>query len=202
MIEEITTELRESARLKEWLADNLSGTIAAAAAAMIAACKAGGKIAFCGNGGSAADSQHLASELVGRYKIDRPAISALALTTDSSLLTAVANDYGFEQIFRRQVEAILGPRDVLIALSTSGNSPNVNLAVEAAKKKGALTIGFIGRDGGQLASLVDISLVVPHSDSCHIQECHITIGHIICGLIERELSSPQNSPSMASQGER
>ncbi len=189
MREAIAAELRESARLKEWVAAHLIDNIAAAAAAIIAAYEEGGKVVFCGNGGSAADSQHLAAELVGRFRQDRPAYAALALSTDTSILTAIGNDYGYDQVFQRQVEANLGPHDGLVALSTSGRSPNVNLAVEAAKKKGATTIGLTGRDGGKLASLVDISIVVAHDDSPRIQECHITIGHIICGLIERDMEA-------------
>jgi len=146
-------------------------------------------VLFCGNGGSAADSQHLAAELLGKFRQERSPLAAIALTTDTSILTAVSNDLGFEHAFARQVEALIGSGDVLIAISTSGNSPNVLEAVLAAKKHNAKTIGFVGRDGGKLAQLVDIPLVVQAKDAARIQECHITIGHVICGAVERELFS-------------
>ncbi len=142
---------------------------------------------LCGNGGSAADSQHLAAELLGRFRQERAPLAAVALTTDTSVLTAVSNDTGFEHVFARQVEALIAPQDVLVAISTSGNSPNVLEAVVVARKHNAKTIGLVGRDGGKLARLVDIPLVVRAEDAARIQECHITIGHTICGVVEREL---------------
>ncbi len=149
----------------------------------------GGKILFCGNGGSAADAQHLAAELVVRLRgeFNRPAIAALALTTDSSILTAGGNDLGFETIFARQVEALGQPEDLLVAISTSGNSPNVLKAVQVAQQKGIFVIGLTGGTGGALAKAADFTLIVPSSVTAHIQESHITIGHIVCQLLEEML---------------
>lgn len=144
----------------------------------------GGTIYWCGNGGSAADCQHLAAELVGRFKRERGPYASVALTTDTSVLTAVGNDYGFEHVFARQVQALLCPNDVLFCLSTSGNSPNVLRAAEAARRNGALVVGLTGRGGGFLSPLVDYGLFVACTESAHIQECHIFAGHVICGLIE------------------
>lgn len=148
---------------------------------------AGGKIVFCGNGGSAADSQHLATELTVRYKKDRKPIAAIALTTDSSALTAIGNDIGFDALFSRQVEALCGPNDLVIGISTSGRSPNVLKAVEAARALGARTAGFLGRDGGPISKVVDIPLIVPSNTTARIQEYHIMIGQMLCGALEIEL---------------
>ncbi len=182
------TQLAESARLKLWLAENLADRLAIAARLVAEALRRGNKVMFCGNGGSAADSQHLAAELVGRYRRNRPGLAALALTVDTSALTAIGNDFGFEEVFSRQVEALGQPGDVLVAISTSGRSPNVLRAVEAARALGLKTVGLVGRDGGQLAGLVDLALVVPSEDTARIQECHITLGHILCDLVEGELA--------------
>lgn len=149
--------------------------------------KQGGKILFCGNGGSAADSQHLAAELTGRFIKDRRPLAAVALSTDSSALTCIGNDYSFDEVFARQVVGLGRSGDLLIGISTSGNSRNVLRAVEEAKKQGMQTIGLLGRDGGQLRSLCDHSIVVPSLVTARIQECHILIGHTLCGLIEQEL---------------
>ena len=147
----------------------------------------GGKILFCGNGGSAADSQHLAAELTGRFVNDRRPLAAIALSTDTSALTCIGNDYSFDEIFARQVAALGRTGDLLIGISTSGNSRNVIRAVEDAKEIGIKTIGFLGRDGGQLKNLCDYNIVVPSDVTARIQECHILIGHTLCGLIEQEL---------------
>ena len=147
----------------------------------------GRKILFCGNGGSAADAQHLATELTIRYTKDRPALAAIALTTDTSALTAAGNDLGFERLFSRQVEALGQPGDVLIGISTSGRSKNVIKAVEVARDKGMKTIFFGGGDGGDLAGLCDVSIVVPSKTTARIQEMHILIGHVFCGHIEQRL---------------
>jgi D-sedoheptulose 7-phosphate isomerase len=147
----------------------------------------GGKILFCGNGGSAADSQHLAAELTGRFINDRPPLAAIALSTDTSALTCIGNDYSFDEIFSRQVQALGRVGDILICISTSGNSINIIRAAEQAKKLGLTTIGLLGRDGGALCDICDISIVVPSSVTARIQECHILIGHTLCGLIEQEL---------------
>ncbi|MER3398616.1 MAG: phosphoheptose isomerase [Chloroflexota bacterium] len=180
--------MAESARLKLWLAENLADRLAIAARLVAEALRRGNKVMFCGNGGSAADSQHLAAELVGRYRRNRPGLAALALTVDTSALTAIGNDFGFEEVFSRQVEALGQPGDVLVAISTSGRSPNVLRAVDAARALGLKTVGLVGRDGGQLAGLVDLALVVPSEDTARIQECHITLGHILCDLVEGELA--------------
>ena len=147
----------------------------------------GGKLMLCGNGGSAADSQHLAAEFTGRFIKDRPPIAAIALSTDTSALTCIANDYSFEAIFARQVQAIGKPGDCLIAISTSGNSGNVLAAVAAAKALGITCIGLLGRDGGKLKAVCDISIVVPSQVTARIQEAHILIGHSLCGAVEQQL---------------
>lgn len=148
------------------------------------AVKTGSTVFFCGNGGSAADAQHLAAELVGRFQKERRGMAAVALTTDTSILTSISNDYGYEYVFARQVEALIQPRDVLVGISTSGNSPNVVRAVEAAKAKAAYTVGFTGRHGGRLADLCDICLKVPADVTARIQEAHILAGHIICQIVD------------------
>lgn len=142
---------------------------------------------FCGNGGSAADSQHLAAELTGRFIHDRRPLAAIALSTDSSALTCIGNDYSFDEVFARQVTGLGRPEDLLIAISTSGNSRNVIRAVEEGRQLGMQTVGLLGRDGGQLRGLCHHSIVVPSNVTARIQECHILIGHTICGLIEQEL---------------
>jgi D-sedoheptulose 7-phosphate isomerase len=148
----------------------------------------GGKILICGNGGSAADSQHLATEFVGRYETERRAIMAVALTTDTSALTAIANDYGFERIFSRQVEALANPGDCLIAISTSGTSPNVIEAVMEARKHGCKVIGMTGMDGKKLASLSDACIMVPSSRTARVQEAHITVAHVWCEMIDKRIA--------------
>jgi D-sedoheptulose 7-phosphate isomerase len=142
------------------------------------------KILFFGNGGSAADAQHLAAELSGRYKIERKGLPGIALSTDTSALTAIGNDYGFDEVFRRQVEAIASQGDLLYGISTSGNSTNVNKAIEFGRSIGCKTIGITGRNGGNLKKLSDLCIVVPSDNTAIIQEVHITIGHIICGYID------------------
>ena len=154
----------------------------------IDAVRGGGKLMFCGNGGSAADAQHLATELTVRYKADRRPIAALALTTDSSALTAIGNDFGFDDLFSRQVEALARPGDVVIGISTSGNSENVIRALTAARDLGAVAAGLGGRDGGRMAGLADPLLVIPSDDTARIQEMHILLGHMLCGALEQELN--------------
>jgi len=149
--------------------------------------RTGGKLMLCGNGGSAADSQHLAAEFTGRFIKDRPPIAAIALSTDTSALTCIANDYSFDAIFARQVQAIGKPGDCLIAISTSGNSGNVLAAVAAAKALGITCIGLLGRDGGKLKAECDIAIVVPSQVTARIQEAHILIGHSLCGAVEQQL---------------
>ncbi|MER2491878.1 D-sedoheptulose 7-phosphate isomerase [Catenovulum sediminis] len=140
----------------------------------------GGKIVFCGNGGSAADSQHLAAEFVVRFKKDRRALASIALTTDTSILTAHSNDYGFDTVFARQVEALCSDKDVVIGLSTSGKSPNVNLALQAANDLGATSVAFTGRDGGLIKDIAQLSVIVNHPETARIQEAHLFMGHWLC----------------------
>lgn len=158
---------------------------------LAAVLSAGGKLMFCGNGGSAADCQHLASELTGRFVKDRRPLAGLALTTDSSALTCIGNDYSFDDVFARQVQGLGRAGDALIAISTSGNSGNVIRAVEAARTMGIYTVGLLGRDGGKLGALCDNSIVVPHAVTARIQEAHLLIGHTLCGLIEAEMGLGQ-----------
>jgi D-sedoheptulose 7-phosphate isomerase len=162
--------------------------ISAVAVLMADAIRAGGKVLFFGNGGSAADAQHIAAELVGRYLKDRRALPAIALTTDSSVLTCVSNDYGFEHVFRRQVEALCRPGDVAFGISTSGRSPNVIEALEAARAIGARTVGLTGASGGAMQSVCDECIRFPSEDTPRIQEGHTLIGHILCEIVEDELT--------------
>lgn len=166
----------------------LAPSIEAAARLWAAALGAGGKVMLCGNGGSAADAQHLAAELTGRYEMNRRGMAGLALTTDTSAITAIANDMGYESVFARQVEALGRPGDVLYAISTSGNSPNVLRAAETAKAMGVAVIGVTGEGGGALAPLSDVLIAVPAKRANHIQELHIAVGHMLCGIVERELN--------------
>jgi D-sedoheptulose 7-phosphate isomerase len=153
----------------------------------VSALRAGSKLLFAGNGGSAADAQHWAGELVSRFYFDRPGLPAIALTTDTSILTAIGNDYGYDYVFARQVEALGRDGDVLLAISTSGNSANIVRAIEAAHARGIKVIGFTGQGGGRMASLCDICLRMPSSETPKIQEGHEFAGHLLCGLIEHEM---------------
>lgn len=188
MKEIVMRELEESARIKRLVAKELADEIVQASQWVMECFKAGGKVLFFGNGGSAADAQHIATELVCRFKKERRPLPALALSTNSSLVTAQANDKGFETIFSRQIETWARKEDIAIAISTSGNSSNILEGMKKAKEKGIKTVGLIGKGGGKLKSLVDLSLVIPSDDVPRIQEAHITIGHIICHLVEKELS--------------
>ena len=190
LIQKIRAQLDESCRVKQSFSPELLGRIAQFAERASAALAAGGKVVLFGNGGSAADAQHLAAELTVRLQRNRPGLAALALTTNTSILTAAANDYGFEQVFARQIESLVSRGDVLVALSTSGASPNVLRGIEAGKKRGAWVVGMTGETGGTLAGQVDILINVPARDAQRIQEAHITIGHIVCSLIE-ELRFPR-----------
>ena len=182
--EEIRRQLAESARIKQSFSGELIGRIAQFAEKSGAALRAGGKIVFFGNGGSAADAQHLAAELVVKLRTERPGLAALALTTNTSVLTAAGNDYGFDRIFARQIESLVAQQDVLVALSTSGTSPNILKGVEAGRQRGAFLVALTGESGGALAGKVDLLLNVPSADPQRIQEAHITIGHIACSLME------------------
>jgi len=183
--EEIRRQLAESARVKQSLPDELVERISQLAEKSAAALRAGGKIVFFGNGGSAADALHLAAELVVRLRAEREGLAALALTTNPSVLTAAGNDYGFERIFSRQIESLVAANDILVALSTSGDSPNILRGVEAGRARAAYLVAFTGETGGALAGKVDLLLNVPSRDPQRIQEAHITIGHIVCSLIEQ-----------------
>ena len=160
--------------------------LARLAADVLAAWDRGGKLLVCGNGGSASDSQHIVAELVGRFLGERPGYAAVALTVNTSTLTAVGNDYGFDEIFARQVQALGGPHDVLLVLSTSGNSPNCVRAVEQARASGLRAYGFLGRDGGRLRALVDGAVIAPSDHTPRIQEVHIFLGHLLCEILEAE----------------
>ena len=159
------------------------------AQAMCATLRAGGKILWCGNGGSAADAQHLAAEIIGRFRRERPAMPSIALTTDTSILTAVANDYGYEAVFSRQVEALGAPGDLLVGISTSGNSRNVVAALETARRRGLVTVAFTGIGGGKMAALADYLFAVCSRDTARIQEAHILAGHMVCDWIELDSMS-------------
>ena len=178
--------LYESAEVKKTVADTLTGEINEAIQMARASLAKGGKLMFMGNGGSAGDAQHIAAEFIGRYKKERRPVAAIALTVDSSILTCVGNDYGFDAVFSRQVEGLAKKEDVVIGISTSGNSENVIQGIEKAREIGAQTIGLLGNEGGKLKDRVDLAIVVPSSDTARIQEAHITIGHIICEILDEE----------------
>ena len=185
-----SSEMEEHERVLGATREALREPFARLVAVCLKAVRNGNKIVFFGNGGSAADAQHLATELAVRYERDRAPIAALALTTDTSTLTAIGNDYGFDDLFARQVEALCRPGDVVIGISTSGNSENVIRALKAARNLDAVAAGFGGRDGGRMRGLADPLLVVPSDDTARIQEMHITLGHMLCGALETELSPP------------
>ena len=185
-MERVKNLLNISADLKKTVAETLSSEILDAAQKIQDRLESGGKLMLMGNGGSAADAQHIAAELVGRFKKERKAIYELALTVDTSSLTALGNDYGFDTIFERQVEALTNKNDAVIGISTSGNSENIIRAVNKANSIGAFTIGFLGNDGGKLKDAVNLPIIIPSNDTARIQEVHITIGHIICEIIEED----------------
>ncbi|MDD5155630.1 MAG: D-sedoheptulose 7-phosphate isomerase [Candidatus Omnitrophica bacterium] len=181
----------ESIQVKEEILRSSLGQIVEITELAIDCLKRGGKVILFGNGGSASDSQHIAAELVGRFKKDRAGLPAIALTTNTSILTAVANDYGYEFVFAKQVEALAGKNDLVIGISTSGKAKNVACGIKQAKKMGLKTIALSGGDGGDLAKLADVSLLVPSNVTARIQEAHITIGHAVCEIIEQTLFQEQ-----------
>lgn len=185
--EKISFHFNEHLKLIATLPVTLSESIKDAGSEIADSLAKGGTLFWCGNGGSAADSQHLAAELVGRFKKDRNALRSIALTTDTSVLTCVANDYSYEDIFSRQLEALARDGDVLVAISTSGKSENILRGLGAAKTHGVKTIALLGKDGGQAKALADLAIVIPSDSTARIQEAHILIGHIFCDLIEQEL---------------
>jgi D-sedoheptulose 7-phosphate isomerase len=194
-MDDITQSLRDSAALKLEVAAAQADVIQAMIDTIWASLNNGGKLLLCGNGGSAADAQHLATECMARLQEDRRPLPAIALTTDTSLLTAAGNDWGFETIFARQVEGLGRAGDVLLAFSTSGNSGNIIQAVMQAKRQGLRTLGFLGKGGGALRELVDLALVIPSSSTQRVQEVHITVGHVLCEVLEsRVLHGDMNIP--------
>jgi D-sedoheptulose 7-phosphate isomerase len=186
-VDELRTLVADSVALKQDFFERSGAKVLEAGHIMVDSLRAGNKILAFGNGGSAADAQHFAAELVNRFGFDRPALAAIAFTTDSSILTSVANDSDFRMVFRRQVEALGSEGDVALAISTSGNSPNVIEAVTACRDKRVRTIGLAGRDGGALADQVELCLTVPHRETSRIQEVHSMIVHVLCQIIEDEL---------------
>ena len=187
MMEMIHQEMLSHQRVLEQTIANLQSHIYTAYIIVTEGLKNGNKILLCGNGGSAADAQHIAAELSGRYKVERRGLAGIALTTDTSVLTAVGNDYGFDHIYERQVQALAQPGDVLIGISTSGYSKNVVRALNLARAMGCKTIGLSGRDGGVMHEFCDVNIVVPSNDTPRIQEMHIMIGHIICQGIDKNI---------------
>jgi D-sedoheptulose 7-phosphate isomerase len=187
----IKTQLADHRAVIQKIEDALAGTISDMAETITTSLASGKKLLIMGNGGSAADAQHFAAEIIGRFKLERPALPAIALTTDSSILTAIGNDYGFDAVFIRQVEALAVSGDVVIGISTSGNSPNVRAALVKARALGCTTIALLGRDGGSINGSVDIPVIVPSHDTPRVQEGHITIIHIVCDLVERRLFGNQ-----------
>lgn len=189
IVSEVEAHLEGLAETATRTAAELSGTIAEVAEKVLHALDAGRTLFFCGNGGSAADAQHLATEYVVRFRRTRRALAAVALTTDTSLLTAASNDLGFEQVFARQIRALASADDVLFLHSTSGESPNLLEAARAARDIGMKTVALLGRGGGRLKDAVDVAIVVPTEDGAHAQELHLAIGHAICDIVESRMAS-------------
>lgn len=187
MIQEITAQLSAHRDVITRIEQELSPRIADLVTLLAETFGRGGKLLVMGNGGSAADAQHFVAEIVGRFKMERRGLPAIALSTDTSILTAIGNDYGFDMVFRRQVEALAVAGDVVIGISTSGNSPNVQQALELAREKGCRTVGLLGKDGGSIKAVCDLALIVPTNDTPRVQEGHITIIHIVCDLLEKTL---------------
>jgi len=189
MINYIKEQIQASIDTKQNILNDeaLMQTIAQVGRECVDLYKNGKKTLLAGNGGSAADAQHIAAELVGRYGFDRPSIPSIALTTDTSNLTAIGNDYGYDKVFSRQMEGMGSEGDLFIGISTSGNSVNIVNAITAAKGKGVKTVALVGRDGGEMARIADYAIIVPSNDTPRIQESHILIGHMICDIIEKEL---------------
>ncbi|HUI40933.1 MAG TPA: D-sedoheptulose 7-phosphate isomerase [Terriglobia bacterium] len=184
----------ESIAVKQLILEDraLGGCLEKVAQETLRTLTAGGKVLLFGNGGSASDAQHIAAELVGRYKLERRGLAAIALTANTTSLTAIANDYAYERVFARQVEALAAPGDVALGISTSGNSPSVLRGVQAAKTRGAITVGLTGKSGGRLKAEVDYCVQVPSAETARIQEVHILIGHILCEFVEGEIFRAPN----------
>lgn len=193
MEQDISSQLRQHREVMKVMEERLVPAVAATVELLVEALGRGSKLLVMGNGGSAADAQHFAAEIVGRFKLERRGLPAIALSTDTSIITAVGNDYGFDMVFRRQVEALATAGDVVVGISTSGSSKNVHAALLLAGELGCRTVGLLGRDGGSIAGIADIALTVPSHDTPRIQEGHITLIHIICDLVEKRLF-PDSSP--------
>jgi D-sedoheptulose 7-phosphate isomerase len=194
----IEQQFIDSADLKYQSAQTLSKPIAAAVGALLMCVTGGGKVMACGNGGSAADAQHFAAEFVGRFERERPELGAIALSTDSSIMTAIANDYNFDQIFSKQVRALGQPSDVLLAISTSGNSRNVLAAIEAAHERDLIVVALTGKGGGKIGQLLretDVHICVPHDRTARIQEVHLLVLHCLCDGVDSQLLGEQENPS-------
>lgn len=187
MIAEIGVQLAAHREVITRIEQDLSPRIADLVTLLAETFGRGGKLLVMGNGGSAADAQHFVAEIVGRFKMERRGLPAIALSTDTSILTAIGNDYGFDMVFRRQIEALAVEGDVVVGISTSGNSPNVQQALELAREKGCRTVGLLGKDGGSIKAVCDLALIVPTNDTPRVQEGHITIIHIVCDLLEKTL---------------
>lgn len=187
MITEIASQLAAHREVITRIERELSPLIAEMVTMLLQTFERGGKLLVMGNGGSAADAQHFVAEIVGRFKMERRGLPAIALSTDTSILTAIGNDYGFDRVFHRQVEALAVPGDLIIGISTSGNSLNVLHALELARETGCRTVGLLGKDGGSIKNLCDLALIVPSSDTPRVQEGHITIIHILCDLLEKTM---------------
>jgi len=192
MDQSIRQSIKEHIDLMQVIGASIVPKIRTAAEWMLETLNNGNKILLAGNGGSASDAQHLAAEFVGRFQRERLSLPAIALTTDTSILTAVGNDYGFHKIFSRQIEGLAGKGDLFVAISTSGNSNNVVEAVDTCKKRSCRTVGFLGRDGGKLGGMVDLPIIVPSDNTARIQEAHITIGHIICALVDEHFKGGEH----------
>ncbi len=187
MITDIISQLAAHRDVITRVEQELTPLIAEMVTLLVDTFNRGGKLLVMGNGGSAADAQHFVAEIVGRFKMERRGLPAIALSTDTSILTAIGNDYGFDKVFRRQVEALAVPGDLVAGISTSGNSPNVLQALELAREKGCRTVGLLGKDGGGIKNLCDLALIVPTNDTPRVQEGHITIIHIVCDLLEKSM---------------
>lgn len=187
MADTVKEIIRESIKVKEAVIIKLSKDIKDTASLIAVSLKKGGKVILFGNGGSAADAQHIAAEFIGRFKLERQALASISLTTNTSVLTSIANDYGYEEVFSRQLEGIASKNDIAIGISTSGNARNVITGLLEAKKLGLKTVALTGSGGGEMANIADISLAVPSDNTPRIQEAHIVIGHVICELVEENL---------------
>ncbi len=189
MISEIRTQLTAHREVIAQIERELAPRIADMVTLLVETFANGGKLLVMGNGGSAADAQHFVAEIVGRFKMERRGLPAIALSTDTSILTAIGNDYGFDRVFSRQVEALAQPGDLVVGISTSGNSPNVLLALKLARENGCRTVGLLGKDGGSIKDVCDLALIVPTNDTPRVQEGHITIIHVVCDLLEKSMFS-------------